>query len=102
MQDIYRKKYIIFYNMIDQFIYYFYITGFLYASYMLFSINHDGIYFRLKPLFGKINKLKDIDFFKRRLYAIEFWVILSNFLIYRELNKLNSNFSANYSSKIIQ
>ena len=61
-------------------VYGFYLAGWLYASYMVFSINPDGNVFYFAPLFGRVRQLGDVDFFKRRLYAIESWIILSNLI----------------------
>lgn len=67
----------------------FYITGFIYAWFMLFSINSENKFLQIKPLGREVRTIEPILFFQRRLYAIEFWLIFSSCIMFNQLYMLN-------------
>ena len=71
----------IFLKIIDILIHIFFITGFLYAGYQVFSTGKMGVLFKKVEFFDK-------DILKiRRLYALEFWLIFIGYIIYLGLHQ---------------
>ena len=70
----------VFKKMLDYFILFVFVTGFLSALYMVFVVcSPDN---SISPLWGSAKELPYELFVKRRLYAIEAWVIFGFMSLY--------------------